>query len=292
MHIKTPYSYNLQHVFNLHTHVTYADPYTTYYSYAANAARRETNGAGTGLPMELVRALMRWLSGSPPTQLSGVAAFLSQQRDATPAVLPNAPTYGHQQIVSQLPAHVVARSGQRRVCAAYRVSCVRGARPMRASLSLASGEGGLGLGHPVPSANGHPVWRLRPTDFCKPPPPELGRLPRQVGRGSRVPGPEDCFCPTNSLLPRFQDPKGFGRLVPANSLPGVPKIIRTWSSCKNESYITYQCSELPLLPPQLPSGTPVTVAEAAVRGGIDIYVATSDHSGHSTCHTNCVRSAY
>ena len=80
--------------------------------------------------------------------------------------------------------------------------------------------------------------------------------------------------------------------MPANSLPGVPKIIRTWSSCKNESYITYQCSELPLLPPQLPSGTPLTVAEAAVRGGIDIYVATSDHSGHSTCHTNCVRSAY
>ena len=101
-----------------------------------------------------------------------------------------------------------------------------------------------------------------------------------MGRGSRVPGPEDCFCPTNSLLPRFPDPKGFGRRVPANSLPGVPKIIRTWSSCKNESYVTYQCSELPLLPPRLPPSTPVSVAEAAVRGGIDIYVATSDHSGH------------
>ena len=130
--------------------------------------------------MELARSLVRWLSGSPPTQSSGLAAFLSQQRDARPAVLPNAPTYGHRQLVSQLPAHVVARSGRRRVCAAYRVSCVRGARPMRASLALASGEGGLGLGHPMPSADGLPAWRLRPADFCKPPPPELGRLPSSM----------------------------------------------------------------------------------------------------------------
>ena len=130
--------------------------------------------------MELARALVRWLSGSPPTQSSGLAAFLSQQRDARPAVLPNAPTYGHRQLVSQLPAHVVARSGRRRVCAAYRVSCVRGARPMRASLALASGEGGLGLGHPMLSADGLPAWRLRPADFCKPPPPELGRLPSSL----------------------------------------------------------------------------------------------------------------
>ena len=230
--------------------------------------------------MELARALTRWLRGSPPAQQSGLAAFLSQQRDAKPAALPGAPTYGHRQLVDQLPAHIIGRSGRRRVCAAYRVSCVRGARPMRASLSLASGEGGLGLGHPLPSADGHPVWRLRPIDFCKPPPPELGRLPRRVGRGGRVPGPEECFCPTNSLLPRFRDPLGFGRRVPANSLPGVPRLIRTWSDCTNESFITYQCSELPLLPPRLPPSTPAAVAEAALRGGVDVYVATSDHSGH------------
>ena len=230
--------------------------------------------------MELASALTRWLRGLPPAQQSGLAAFLSQQRDAKKAALPGAPTYGHRQLVDQLPAHIIGRSGRRRVCAAYRVSCVRGARPMRASLSLASGEGGLGLGHPLPSADGHPVWRLRPIDFCKPPPPELGRLPRRVGRGGRVPGPEECFCPTNSLLPRFRDPLGFGRRVPANSLPGVPRLIRTWSDCTNESFITYQCSELPLLPPRLPPSTPAAVAEAALRGGVDVYVATSDHSGH------------
>ena len=136
--------------------------------------------------MELASALTRWLRGSPPAQQSGLAAFLSQQRDAKKAALPGAPTYGHRQLVDQLPAHVIGRSGRRRVCAAYRVSCVRGARPMRASLSLASGEGGLGLGHPLPSADGHPVWRLRPIDFCKPPPPELGRLPRRVKKNSII----------------------------------------------------------------------------------------------------------
>ena len=32
------------------------------------------------------------------------------------------------------------------MCAAYRVSCVRGAKPLRGSIALASGPGGLGHG--------------------------------------------------------------------------------------------------------------------------------------------------
>lgn len=56
--------------------------------------------------------------------------------------------------------------------------------------------------------------------------------------------------------------------------------MRTWAKCQNESYVTYQCSRFPLLPPRMPIGTAPSVAAAAVSGGIDVYVATSDHFGH------------
>ena len=93
------------------------------------------------------------------------------------------------------------------VCAAYNVTCVDGSSPPRATLSLASGVGGLGLGEPA-GAPGR--WRLRARDFCKGPPPELGapttrfhRLPKDV------PHPEHCICPTNSLERRGK-PSGSG----------------------------------------------------------------------------------
>jgi hypothetical protein len=186
------------------------------------------------------------------------------------------------------------------LCAAYKASCVGYSLPPRGTLSLASGAGGLGIGVPA-DASGR--WKLRPKDFCKGPPQELGRLPGPKDRLPKdVPKPADCFCPTNSLEQRFNsDPRGFDRQLPAGAHPKVPKLKSATRCAPGRSFVTYQCSRTPLVPV-----TAATSPKPALLGrrlgrwtwshrsrsssssgadgvhafGVDVLLATSDHFGH------------
>ena len=165
------------------------------------------------------------------------------------------------------------------VCAAYLATCIGATFPPRASLSLASGEGGLGLG--IPARRGQ--WQLRATDFCKGPPPELARpganfaelaSKRDESGAAPVPAPADCFCPTDSLAQRFKDPLGYGRQMPLGANPKLPRLPASTRCAAGRSFITYQCSRFLLLPP--PQPRPYTARAA----GVNVLLATSDHFGH------------
>ena len=107
-----------------------------------------------------------------------------------------------------------------------------------------------------------------------------------IQRGKRlgIPSPSDCFCSTESLMRRYPDPRGYGRRVPAGSLPEVPRAHQTEYVCEaGNSYITFQCSDILLLPPPVasrlsPQPTGASVARDA--RALDILVATYDHFGH------------
>lgn len=134
--------------------------------------------------MSFFGLLTRKQSPTPASHEQAVAAFLQEQtlgktRKDVAEQMRHAPTHQVRRAFHHLPAHVVTKSGKSMVCAAYRVSCVRGAKPLRGSIALASGPGGLGQGTPVQMSDGTQMpdgtfWRLRAKDFCRPPPVELG----------------------------------------------------------------------------------------------------------------------
>ena len=169
------------------------------------------------------------------------------------------------------------------VCAAYLATCVPGSSPPRATLAIASGTGGLGMG--MPSTNNG--WLFRPQDFCKGLPLELryrgccesnGLASREGHRAKEVPGPQHCFCPTNSLDPRSRDPLGFDRRVPAGGLPQIPRLLQA-SVCRAGHYfVTYQCAKRLLLPP--PEAPASSAAGQRGARGLTVLLATSDHFGH------------
>ncbi|KAL3902204.1 MAG: hypothetical protein SGPRY_012178 [Prymnesium sp.] len=152
---------------------------------------------------------------------------------------------------------------------------------MRGILVLPDGSGGLGQGSPANDPSCPPsAWRLRAADFCKKPPPQIWWLPpgADIRRGRRrgVPSARDCFCSTESLLPRHADPLGFGRRVPAGSLPGMQRARPSDYVCeKGNGFVTFQCSEQLLLPP-----TPTEATPLPSLGGVHVLMATYDHFGH------------
>lgn len=162
-----------------------------------------------------------------------------------------------------------SRTSAATVCAAYTATCIGATMPPRATLTLASGEGGLGLGTPTDSGG----WRLRSHDFCKGPPSELAPPVRRFpALPDDVPKPEHCFCPTNPLEQRFADPLGFSRQMPAGAHPKLPRLPHSTRCARGRSYVTYQCSRYLLLPPPRSSDSS--------GPGVDVLLATSDHFGH------------
>jgi len=178
------------------------------------------------------------------------------------------------------------------VCAAYRVACIPGTNPPRATLSLATEAnlpahaGTLGVGSPASGgegsrsaeheSSGRAGWRLGPLDFC------TAREHATIG----VPARRHCFCPTTYALgPRFVDPMGYGRWVPAMGLPRVPALNTSLVCAERSSYVTYQCSRVLLLPPPPERSSSLWPRRSPPRGArasrtVDVLVSTSDHHGH------------
>ncbi|KAL1525576.1 hypothetical protein AB1Y20_020430 [Prymnesium parvum] len=226
------------------------------------------------------------------------------ERDPNAALLRSSSIlHGPHQREPWLPMLAAPSGGRPTVCAAYRLECVPGSKPMRARLGLPRGLGGLGEGVPAASHGAtlgdgrHVPWRLRARDFCRKPPREILRLPNRTdilrGRKYGIPSPRDCFCSTESLLPRFDDPRGFGRRVPAGALPGVPRADPSSYTCQaGNAFVTFQCSEVLLLPPPRPAGARIDALPHLLRvkcipciggaeeKGVHVLIATYDHYGH------------
>ena len=129
--------------------------------------------------------LTRRQSRAPGSNEQAVAAFLNEQtlrkaRQDMAEQMKRGPSHRLRKAFRHLPAQLETKSGRSIVCAAYRVSCVRNAKPLRGSIALASGPGGLGQGVPTQMSDGSQMpgggtfWRLRAKDFCRPPPLEFG----------------------------------------------------------------------------------------------------------------------